>query len=259
MTPAGLQPPEVVSIKRGAQGFPVWALQRALDDVSGYVVEADGIFGPATETAVKKFQGARKLTTDGIAGPATQRALVGVHVVGEQDDLPGGLLHGFAQMEGGWLVAAVNDKAPGGIDCGAFQRRVYESDYADRTVVCRAFDTRVQARLLAMSLLELRGVYIDRRGTRDGSMEPREKAWRLAALNHNYPAAADYLSRTPLGDVSAYWRSPADWVKQWGFRFPNGQPVQTPMEWCHLYCGILGAGLYKHNGNVTGLVTSWSV
>lgn len=50
---------------RGLKGEPVKRLQKKLG------VEADGIFGPATEQAVKDYQKNNKLKVDGIAGPDT--------------------------------------------------------------------------------------------------------------------------------------------------------------------------------------------
>jgi len=51
------------------RGDDVTALQRALR------VEADGVFGPATDNAVRAFQTEKGLTSDGIVGPATRAAL----------------------------------------------------------------------------------------------------------------------------------------------------------------------------------------
>jgi peptidoglycan hydrolase-like protein with peptidoglycan-binding domain len=50
-------------------GSSVAALQRKLG------VTADGVYGPQTRRAVKRFQRAHGLTVDGIAGPATLAAL----------------------------------------------------------------------------------------------------------------------------------------------------------------------------------------
>jgi len=50
-------------------GSSVAAVQRALG------VAADGVFGPRTRRAVKRFQRAHGLTVDGVVGPQTLRAL----------------------------------------------------------------------------------------------------------------------------------------------------------------------------------------
>ncbi|HYI35940.1 MAG TPA: peptidoglycan-binding protein [Thermoleophilaceae bacterium] len=49
-----------------ARGGGVQALQRAIG------VSADGVFGPQTEAALKRWQGSHGLTADGIAGPMTR-------------------------------------------------------------------------------------------------------------------------------------------------------------------------------------------
>jgi hypothetical protein len=248
-----------VALKTGMTGVVVWALQKALDDLYGITVSPDGDFGSLTLAAVKKFQDSVDLTADGVAGPLTQRALVQAHVATTEEDysLPRGLLEGFAAAEGGWLLGAVNWTVAGGVDCGVFQRRVYSADYADAAVVRRAFDVRYQARLLASNLTSLRGIFISRAGTNDGTMNANEKAWRLAALNHNYPSGADTLSRTPVTQLSAYWRTPQEWVVNVGAKFPDGRSVTTPLEWTHLYAGLF-APSHGWNGGVTRYVTSWT-
>ena len=50
---------------RGTQGEPVRILQKKLG------VDADGIFGVGTETALKEYQAGNGLAVDGIAGPDT--------------------------------------------------------------------------------------------------------------------------------------------------------------------------------------------
>ena len=52
-------------LKRGLSGEPVKVLQTKLG------VTADGIFGPATEAALKEYQKKHGLLVDGIAGPDT--------------------------------------------------------------------------------------------------------------------------------------------------------------------------------------------
>jgi peptidoglycan hydrolase-like protein with peptidoglycan-binding domain len=59
------------ALKRGrrSRGGSVRLLQRKLG------VAADGVFGPGTLRAVKRFQRRRGLTADGVVGPATWQAL----------------------------------------------------------------------------------------------------------------------------------------------------------------------------------------
>lgn len=56
--------------KRGDRGDKVKQIQKALGLIP------DGIFGFATESAVKKFQKEHKLTVDGVVGPATLKVLM---------------------------------------------------------------------------------------------------------------------------------------------------------------------------------------
>ncbi|MGD7008779.1 L,D-transpeptidase family protein [Metabacillus sp. 84] len=64
------------NLKRGSRGAAVSELQQRLTAKGFSTKGVDGIFGPATEAAVKKFQSARGLAVDGIAGPATKGALL---------------------------------------------------------------------------------------------------------------------------------------------------------------------------------------
>ncbi len=62
----------VVILRPGDRGAEVLALQQAL----GLTGEAaDGIYGPATQAAVKQLQASKGLSPDGVAGPATLAAL----------------------------------------------------------------------------------------------------------------------------------------------------------------------------------------
>ncbi|NJM70458.1 MAG: peptidoglycan-binding protein [Scytonema sp. RU_4_4] len=61
-------------LKRGSTGEHVEHLQHDLS-LLGYELKIDGIFGPATENAVKKFQQDNNLTVDGIVGPQTGRLI----------------------------------------------------------------------------------------------------------------------------------------------------------------------------------------
>jgi murein DD-endopeptidase MepM/ murein hydrolase activator NlpD len=78
----------------------VAALQVALRAHAVYSGSVDGLSGPATPAAVRRFQAAKGLTADGIAGPQTRRALGahGRHPVGSRPLRLG---------QRGWDVAAL--------------------------------------------------------------------------------------------------------------------------------------------------------
>jgi peptidoglycan hydrolase-like protein with peptidoglycan-binding domain len=63
------------TISQGATGVVVRRLQRALRRTPNLGLVVDGIFGPATEAAVKEFQQGAGLVVDGILGPLTWAAL----------------------------------------------------------------------------------------------------------------------------------------------------------------------------------------
>ena len=61
-------------LRRGMKGAAVEKVQRSLSEL-GYPLAADGIFGPATQRTVKRFQADHALAADGIVGPKTMAKL----------------------------------------------------------------------------------------------------------------------------------------------------------------------------------------
>ncbi len=72
---AQVPPPSVSDVlSNGSKGDAVKQLQNGLNKL-GYNLSVDGIFGKATDAAVKAFQGAQGLVVDGYFGPLSQSAL----------------------------------------------------------------------------------------------------------------------------------------------------------------------------------------
>ncbi len=74
-TPAAAVPAPTVTLKPGASGPQTKRLQRALASLGFSPGKVDGTYGPATTTAVQKFQRSVHLTADGVVGPKTLAAL----------------------------------------------------------------------------------------------------------------------------------------------------------------------------------------
>ena len=77
--------------KKGASGATVTEIQTRLKNWGYYSGEVDGMFGSATEKAVKYFQQKNGLTADGVVGAQTLAAL-GIN--GGGGDLSGGTQSG---------------------------------------------------------------------------------------------------------------------------------------------------------------------
>ena len=73
-----LLPSALPTLRSGSRGQYVLYLQWLLR-IEGYSVTPDGIFGPATETAVRNFQTQNGLTSDGIVGRNTWTVLTGAN------------------------------------------------------------------------------------------------------------------------------------------------------------------------------------
>ena len=64
-----------VVLKEGSQGTAVKTLQGKLEKLGFELGAQDGVFGPKTESAVKRFQTRHDLKADGIVGPKTRQAM----------------------------------------------------------------------------------------------------------------------------------------------------------------------------------------
>jgi hypothetical protein len=210
------------ALKEGVSGWPVYALQRALNDAGSASLAPDGGFGARTTTALKAFQTRANLKADGVCGTASWRALSGAvcRRLDRDKIVPAGLAAGFARGEGGNNAAAVNPSVAGGVDCGLFQLRCYGPPF-DHQALGLAFSP-YRAGVRALTQLRERAAQFARPAA-GCPFTPLE----LAVLAHNWPwAAQTYHDRGRL----AMPARPAYWV-------PASLPasVRTYDGWAHYY------------------------
>lgn len=254
-----LSPPRsiVYTVDKGDKGWPVFAVQSALNSVRGSSwskLVLDGDFGPATDKAVRAYQKDNFLTVDGKFGPASSARIVKLldaKVSRLLPEVPTGLLRGFAEGEGGNNLSATNWAIPGGVDCGVMQYRVYVqsgggyrfSDLID------AFSPESAMLKAGQDFLARADAFYAATGVK-GRSDREEFSKRLAVLAHNWPAGASDIAKD--GGLSNP-NGTASWVPK-GIKFPDGEVVNTRWEWAEFYA--LGRGSWK--GSIPKYVTDWS-
>ncbi|OUM96619.1 MAG: spore cortex-lytic enzyme [Thermobacillus sp. ZCTH02-B1] len=93
--PAGAEP----LLKQGSRGDYVWDLQYRLKTIDLFDQELTGYFGEHTRQAVVKFQKKYGLQADGIVGPATWKALRKYTLNKSEMDIMARIIHGEARGE----------------------------------------------------------------------------------------------------------------------------------------------------------------
>lgn len=235
------------SFKKGMTGWDVETIQIAINAAgfSANLVE-DGEFGPKTDAAAKVLQGRLNVTVDGVVGPQTQSALCAresnhaeLHIT------PKGLIKGICFGESGGIIPTTSPLYPNKTrDYGPFQDNLLAPS---QQALKEAFSPPIQAKSVA---LDRRSKYEFYRRQPEG--DTAEKAWRLAVLSYNWPAAANQIA-AGHGDTWTYVEEgtgakrkladPAPWIEAY-----HVAGVRTGWDWCKFY--IDSKVVY---------VTSWSV
>lgn len=233
------------SLKQGMSGWDVCAIQIALNG-AGFGLTEDGIFGPITTTAVREMQRRLNIIVDGICGPQTQSALcINECNRAGQHTIPNGLLKGICLGESGGIIPTTSSRYPNGSrDYGPLQNNLTNPTQQQLNL---AFQPKHQAEKLSAQLNNQYKLFLGRPGAKT-----EEKAWRLAVLSYNWPAAAQAIANseentwTYVESGTGHKRSLIDsapWVEQ--YHVPN---VKSGIQWCIFYI----------NSKVV-YVTNWSV
>lgn len=178
-------------LKNGDRGWDVYALQSALIELGYPTGGLDGIWGAATETAVRNFQRDKKLTVDGIAGVVTQRtlALVLIWPLKRQFNIPPGLQRGQVEFESAFMLGnhspAYHQDGHGPFwDVGVAQHSSRYTPFSD------GFNAPASLHRLSA---QLRAKYDEYR--RIDVVKDERRLWELASGSWNAPAWTDQLAR----------------------------------------------------------------
>lgn len=221
-------PLEFETFKLGKEGWAVIACQDAINShFSTPPLTLDGVFGPKSAQAAKEVQAACHVTVDGVVGPETQEAFVKAKCKhGEKGMTPPGLLAGLCDIESSYswpCVSPLNSN-------GTHDYGVTQWSLASPTVnqLLAAFNPDTSAHVLAG---ETRGFY----NAFTGKVNAR-RAWELAALAHNWPAAAYAI----VEGNEAWLDKP--------FPFATAKGYATGLAYANHYIAV-----------ATAQVTSWTV
>lgn len=224
--------------KRKMVGTDVAAFQLNLDDASGISCVVDGDFGLETEKAVKEFQTTRNLAADGIAGLVTQQRLcvqLSSAATGEFN-LPGGFAKSRISNESSFAVACISEaRSDGSFDLGANQENM-AGKVGNQEAYHHAYSVRASSRAAgqnARAIHDRISTVVDSRYLEELANGDKEKfKWQMAALNHNWPDAAEDIPR--YGYVYEYSPARDDQFAQWIYDATAGA-LSTPRQWIMHY------------------------
>lgn len=114
-------------IREGSRNASVTYAQCLLNAHGNYGLDVDGVFGPATLSAVKDFQDAKGLDVDGVVGPLTWAALTdgGSGEAPDPGDKRQQVVDFAAAQKGKPYVWGAN--GPDGFDCSGLTQEAFRS------------------------------------------------------------------------------------------------------------------------------------
>lgn len=217
------------SFKLGEQGWPVIVAQVCINShfkVAPLVL--DGFYGPASDKAGRELQAACKVAVDGHLGPKTQEAFVRAKMKhAEVHMTPPGLLVGICGMESSYFWPSVSPvNSNGTSDYFVTQASLTPAEATEHALLAWA-NPDTAGHLLAGEVAGFHKAIASKAPT---------NAWELAALYHNWPAAAWALAE----GRQAWLDKP--------FAFTTAKGYDTGLDYANYYIA-----------KATEQVTSWTV